>query len=254
MNEIDEAIQVALLIAAHGERSPDAANDGVKRIARAVSTRGLVSEVAVGFINGVPTIGEAFAALAAPRVIVYPLFASNGYFTRDRLLEQANDEGSNVEVLPPLGLDPRFPDLVLDRAAIVAREQRFALDASTLILLAHGSRRNSASREATEQVARAIERRAVFRSVGIALLEERPFLDEAMALVQGPAVVVGMFSGEGMHGASDAPRLIAELNRNDIVYAGVVGGVAGVDDLVAGSVTEAVRRLASDARDGPTIS
>lgn len=257
MNEIDEAIQVALLIAAHGERSPDAANDGVKRIARAVSTRGLVSEVAVGFINGVPTIGEAFAALAAPRVIVYPLFASNGYFTRDRLvrlLEQANDEGRNVEVLPPLGLDPRFPDLVLDRAAIVAREQRFALDASTLILLAHGSRRNSASREATEQVARAIERRAVFRSVGIALLEERPFLDEAMALVQGPAVVVGMFSGKGMHGASDAPRLIAELNRNDTVYAGVVGGVAGVDDLVAGSVTEAVRRLAPDARDGPTIS
>ena len=130
----------------------------------------------------------------------------------------------------------------------------FAPDASTLILLAHGSRRNSASREATEQVARAIERRAVFRSVGIALLEERPFLDEAMALVQGPAVVVGMFSGEGMHGASDAPRLIAELNRNDIVYAGVIGDVAGVDDLVAGSVTEAVRRLASDARDGPTIS
>jgi sirohydrochlorin ferrochelatase len=257
LNEIDEAIQVALLIAAHGERNPDAANDGVKRIARAVSTRGLVSEVAVGFINGVPTIGEAFAALAAPRVIVYPLFASNGYFTRDRLvrlLEQANDEGRNVEVLPPLGLDPRFPDLVLDRAAIVAREQRFALDASTLILLAHGSRRNSASREATEQVARAIERRAVFRSVGIALLEERPFLDEAMALVQGPAVVVGTFSGKGMHGASDAPRLIAELNRNDTVYAGVVGGVAGVDDLVAGSVTEAVRRLAPDARDGPTIS
>ena len=87
LNEIDEAIQVALLIAAHGERSPDATNDGVKRIARAVSARGLVSEVAVGFINGVPTIGEAFAALAAPRVIVYPLFASNGYFTRDRLVQ-----------------------------------------------------------------------------------------------------------------------------------------------------------------------
>ena len=227
---MDEATRVALLIAAHGELSPDATNDGVKRIARAVSTRGLVSEVAVGFINGVPTIGEAFAVLTAPRVIVYPLFASSGYFTRDRLvrlLEQANDEGRNVQVLPPLGLDPRFPDLVLDRAAIVAREQRFALDASTLILLAHGSRRNSASRQAAEQTARAIEHRAVFRSVGIALLEERPFLDEAMALVQGPAVVVGMFSGEGMHGASDAPRLIAELNRNDIVYAGVIGGVAG---------------------------
>ena len=117
---MDEAARVALLIAAHGERSPDADNEGVKRIARAVSARGLVSEVAVGFINGVPTIGEAFAALTAPRVIVYPLFASSGYFTRDRLvqlLDEANGEGRNVEVLPPLGLDPGFPDLVLDRAS-----------------------------------------------------------------------------------------------------------------------------------------
>jgi hypothetical protein len=80
--------------------------------------------------------------------------------------------------------DPQFADLVLDHAATVAREQDFAQDTSTFIL-AHGSRWNSASREATGQVARTIEHRAVFRSVGIALLEERPFLDEAMATAIG---------------------------------------------------------------------
>ena len=181
------------------------------------------------------------------RIIVYPLFASSGYFTRDRLvqlLDTANDENRNVEVLPPIGHDPGLPDLVLKRAAAVARECGFAPDVSTVILLAHGSRRNSASREVTEQVARAIEDRASFRGVGIALLEERPFLDEALAPVEGPAVVVGMFSGEGMHGAGDAPRLIAELNRNDVVYAGVIGNVAGIEDLVATAVEGAVRRPA----------
>ncbi len=246
MSARDEA-RVALLIAAHGERSEGATNDGVKRIAQAVSACGLVAEVGVGFINGVPTIGEAFAALTAPRVIVYPLFASSGYFTRDRLvqlLDEANGGGRNVEVLPPLGLDPGLPDLVLDRATRIARANGFAPEASTVILLAHGSRRNSASREATEQVARAIEGRAGLRGVGIALLEERPFMDEAMALVQGPAVVVGMFSGEGMHGARDAPRLIAELNRNDTVYAGVIGNVAGIENLVMKAVEEAVRKPA----------
>ena len=239
----DETAHVGLLIAAHGERRPDATNDGVKRIAQAVSARRLVAEVGVGFINGTPGIGEAFAALTAPRVMVYPLFASSGYFTRDRLvqlLDAANAEGRDVEVLPPLGLDPGLPDLVLDRATTVARASGFVPEGSTVILLAHGSRRNRASREATEQVARAIEGRAGFRGVGIALLEERPFMDEAMALVQGPAVVVGMFSGEGMHGARDAPRLIAELNRNDVVYAGVIGNVAGIADIVAGSVAAAV--------------
>ena len=246
MSARDNDAQVGLLIAAHGERSPDANNEGVRRIARAVSIHALVSEVAVGFINGVPTIGEAFASLAAPRVIVYPLFASSGYFTRDRLmqlLDAANEEGRDVEVLPPLGLDPGLPDLVLDRATKIASENDFTPDASTVILLAHGSRRNSASREATGQVARAIEGRAAFRSVDIALLEERPFLSEAAALVQGPAIVVGMFSGEGMHGAGDAPRLIAELNRNDVVYAGVIGNFAGIEDLVAGAVAEAARRV-----------
>ena len=257
MSAKDEAGRIALLIAAHGERSPDATNQGVKHIARALSAHGLVSEVGVGFIKGAPTIGEAFAALAAPRVIVYPLFASSGYFTRDRLvqlLDEANGEGRNVEVLPPLGLDPGLPDLVLDRATETARENGLAPETSTVILLAHGSRRNSASREATEQVARAIEHRATFRSVGIALLEERPFLAEVAALVQGPAIVVGMFSAEGMHGASDAPRLIGELNRNDVIYAGVIGNVAGIEDLVARSVAEAVGRAAPDARDGPATS
>ena len=109
--------------------------------------------------------------------VVYPLFASSGYFTRNRLvqlLDEANAEGRNVEVLPPLGLDPGLPDLVQVRATKIACENGFPPDTSTLILLAHGSRRNSASREVTEQVARAIEGRAAFRSVGIALLEERP--------------------------------------------------------------------------------
>lgn len=247
MSASDVEGEIALLIAAHGERSPDATNDGVRKIARAVSARGLVSDVAVGFINGMPTIGEAFAALRAPRIIVYPLFASSGYFTRDRLvqlLDEANETARDVTVLPPLGLDPGLPDLVLDCASAMARARGFAPEASTVMLLAHGSRRNSASREATERVARAIENRAAFRGVGIALLEERPFLDEAMAQVHGPAIVVGMFSGEGMHGASDAPRLIAALNRHDVVYAGVIGSAAGIDGLVARSVTEALIRPA----------
>jgi hypothetical protein len=58
--------------------------------------------------------------------------------------------------------------------------------------------------------------------------------------VTGPVVVVGLFSGEGLHGARDAPRLIAELGRRDIAYAGVIGGMAGIEDLVVRSVERAL--------------
>ena len=42
-------------------RQPNASNESVQRIARALAKRGLVGEVAVGFINGRPAIGEASA-------------------------------------------------------------------------------------------------------------------------------------------------------------------------------------------------
>jgi sirohydrochlorin cobaltochelatase len=185
--------------------------------------------------------------LTAPKVIVYPLFAANGYFTRDRLaqlLDEADGEGHSVAVLPPLGLDPGLPDLVLVHATRAARENGFAPEVSTVILLAHGSRRNSASREATERIAREVRNRAAFRDVHIAFLEQRPFFREAAALVSGPAIVVGMFSGEGMHGAGDAPRLVAELDRKDIVFAGAIGSFAGVEDLILTAVTKAIRGMA----------
>jgi hypothetical protein len=55
-------------------------------------------------------------------------------------------------------------------------------------------------------------------------------------LVEGPAVVVGLFSGEGLHGARDAPRLVERLHRNDIVFAGIMGSGPGIAELVARAV------------------
>jgi sirohydrochlorin ferrochelatase len=232
-----------VLLAAHGERRKDAGNEGVFRLARALARRGLAPEVAAGFVNGLPTIKDALDALTSNRVIVYPLFASSGYFTRDRLvqlIDEADNASRLIRILPPLGLDPGLPAFVTSIVKQTARERGFAADQCTAILLAHGSRRNSASREATGQIAREVERHAAFREVRTAFLEESPFVHDAVASVAGPAVVVGLFSGEGMHGASDAPRLTAGLGRDDIVFAGVIGSAPGIEDLVARSVGEAL--------------
>ncbi len=243
MNESDLVSQTAVLFAVHGERCPNARNEGVWRIASALSERGLVQELVLGFVSGAPTVREALNALSARRVLVYPLFVSSGYFNRDRLvqlLDEANHQRREIRILPPLGHDPGLPDLVIDFAKRTARECGFAPRRSTVICLAHGSRRNSASREATERLAREVENSAAFQDVRTAFLEERPFLNEVAAAVSGPAVVVGVFSGEGLHGARDAPRLTAELGRTDVVFAGVIGNAPGIDDLIARSVTEAL--------------
>ena len=247
----------AILLAAHGERREGAGNEGVFRLARALARRDLASEVAVGFINGVPTIGDALENLAARRIIVYPLFVSSGYFTRDRLvqlLDEANGESREIRVLPPAGLDPGLPYLVSAFASKSARERGVLPRACTVVLLAHGSRRNAASREATGQIARAVERHAAFRQVRVAFLEESPFLDQAAASISGPAIVVGLFSGEGMHGAKDAPRLTAGLGRDDITFAGVIGSASGIEDMVARSVGEALLRDIRDHYPAPELA
>lgn len=235
---------IALLLAAHGERRPDAGNKGAFQLARALAARGLVAEVAVGFISGTPGIRDALETLTSSRILVYPLFAASGYFTRDRLvrlLDEAKGDGRRIDVLPPLGLDPCLPDLLCDQAVRCARDHGFAPEDCTFVLLAHGSKRNPASRQATEQVAREIEKRAACRKVMVAFLEERPALEEAAASIRGPAIVLGLFSGEGLHGAKDAPKLVARLRRREIVFAGIMGSGPGIEDLVGRAVVAALQ-------------
>lgn len=240
---IDGHGSTALLLAAHGERTPDAANESVMRVADALRALQIVTEVAVGFINGTPTIAAALSELVAPRVVVYPLFASNGYFSRDRLvqlIDEANADHRGIQILPPLGLDPGLADLVADRIRREAVENGYAPTSLTAVLLAHGSRRNPASREATELMAKEIAGRTLFKAVSVAFLEERPFLDEAMRAVEGPAAVMGVFSGDGLHGARDAPRLVSQLERPDVRYVGSIGNLHGIEGVVRGSILKAL--------------
>lgn len=246
--------RTALLIAAHGERTADASNEGARQIARAILDAEIVDEAGVGFIAGKPGIAQALAGLQSRRVLVYPLFTSGGYFTRVRLpqlIEAGLDDDREVHILAPLGLDPGLPALLFEFAAATAGAQGVAIEATTIILLAHGSSRSPASRDATTWLAAEIARRCACRDVAVAFLEERPHLADAARLAPGGAIVVGLFTGEGLHGAGDAPRLVAALQRPDVIFAGNMMNAAGIGGLVARSVLAALTargHLASTGR------
>ena len=232
---------VALLLAAHGERRAGAVNNSVARLAAAVRACGLLQEVAVGFIKGEPSIAQSVAALRARKVIVYPIFLSSGYFTRVRLpqlVEEALGAGParSVHILPPLGLDPFLGTLIAEKLLATARGHGLLPRLTNVVLLTHGSAGDPASRNGAEQLATQLRRHLIFRSVGVALLEEPPFLSEAAAHASGPLIVFGLFAGDGMHGAGDAPNLVAALGRGDTVFAGTVTSLPGIADLIAAAV------------------
>ncbi len=196
--------QFGLLLAAHGERGGGASNDGVARLATTLAARNLAAQVGFGFIKGAPTIGEAVRAFALRQTVVYPLFLSDGWFSRvqlARLLKETHRAGGRaIRISPPLGRDPALAALIAGKAVLAAQAHGFAAAWTGIILLAHGSARDRASQAAAEQIAAELSAIKNFASVAVAFLEQARSLSNALSHMSGPVIVIGLFAGEGLHG------------------------------------------------------
>jgi len=237
----DNRQNTGLLIVAHGERGGDASNAGVAQLTATLRARQMAAEVRYGLIKGAPAIETALNAFSQPELLVFPLFLSEGYFAHfvlARRLEQAARvrQYGSLHVLPPLGRDMALGDLIAASAAVAAGKQGLVSRQTTLVLLAHGSSRNSASRLAAGRLARHIRDRGSFRSVRTAFLQEPPGLASVIETIRGPVVIVGLFTGHGLHGADDVNVMMNALERADTVFAGNLIGLPGLADVVAARI------------------
>lgn len=233
-----------LLIAAHGERGGARHDASIVRLATSLAARNVAGQVSYGLIKGEPSIGAALNSLETREIVVYPVFLADGYFTRTalpRLLVEAGprQQGVSIKVLPPLGLDPALAELVAVKAASAAQASGFGVEQTALVLLGHGSSKSAAFRTATEGLAERARDRGPIHDVRIAFLEEPPSLIEAASDIRGPLVIVGLFAGDGLHGAEDVTRLINALGRDDAVFTGNVTAFPELVDLMAAAVTRA---------------
>jgi sirohydrochlorin ferrochelatase len=248
----------SVLVVAHGERGGAAINETVVRLAQGLAARHVANEVGCGFIKGHPTVCEALEALRSPEVLIYPLLLSDGYFASivlPRLLREATSDRSSrlLRVLPAMGLDPGLSELVVAQASALAVARGLDLRQTTLLLLAHGSPRDPASERATKSVARAASRLARFASVHAAFLDQRPTLVDVAMATRGPAVIVGLFAGEGRHGADDVRKLMAALRRNDLFFAGNVVSFPWIANLVAAGIARASARRYGGPTEAPQV-
>ena len=235
-----------VLIAAHGGRDTGGqSNEAIFALADNVATLLGDVPVGVGFIGGNPALDAAIELLAAPNIIVYPLFMADGYFgstVLNRVLEGAGRmrQRGSMTILPPLGLDPALADLMAAEAATAVTLQGTPVDRVTLVLLAHGSKHSRSSASAAEQAATQVRAHRLFADVRVSFLDEPPSLEKAVAKIRGPVAVVGLFTGEGLHGGHDVMRLMAQLERKDVIYVGNVGSFPGLEKLIAAAVDNAI--------------
>ncbi len=228
----DAAAKPALLIVAHGERGGAGNDRFVHRLVDGLQASPDYSCVNACFISKEPTLERAFAATPPGPVMVYPLFMSDGYFVRKAIPRALNGHQDDVGVLQPVGLSARLPQFVAGLGAATAQQAGLAPAGTHLLLVAHGSRHDDASKRATLSVAADIARSDGFAGIDCAFLEEAPLLDEALVGIPGPAVVVGLFASEGMHGAVDLPEAIHRAGRTDVHLAAPLTRCPGWTDVI----------------------
>jgi sirohydrochlorin ferrochelatase len=211
------------LIVAHGERG----GRGDDRFARTVADRLKAqwgeATVETCFLAKEPCLQSVLAGLPGRPVIICPLFMSEGYFVERAIPAALASAGYGPDTCPPavilepVGLHPELHKLVADQAAENLEMAGFAARDCHLMLAAHGAKAGTASRDATLRLTDKIAGLRLFAGIEQGFLEEPPFLDEQLMRIEGPAVVAGLFIGEGMHGSDDLRHAITSCGRSDIL-------------------------------------
>ncbi|HTW69501.1 MAG TPA: CbiX/SirB N-terminal domain-containing protein [Acetobacteraceae bacterium] len=198
----------ALLLVAHGTQRYADTGRAVLAHAATLRAEGCFAEVAVGFLNGSPTVAEALASLAASAVHVVPFFMEQGWFVREAVPRALSDvPGRRLHYHPPVGTHPDLPALAARRVqrAAGADAARFAV-----LLVGHGSARSPGRPLALHRHADAVAATGKFAQVRAAFLEEPPFVADALRDWRTlPVAVLGFFAGDGGHVREDLPTVLA---------------------------------------------
>lgn len=233
----------ALLIVAHGERGGAGDDRLVHEVAAKMRNSGRYRNVQSCFISKEPSLKFAFAGLSPGLVTIYPLFMSDGYFVKRAIpksLGEIDAESYPVEISTPFGLSSRLPYLVTELAMNTAHQAGRAARNCRLLLVAHGSKHDGASRIATHKLAANLAKTSAFAGVEQCFLEEAPFLEDRITTIEGPSIAVGLFVGQGMHGAVDLPGAVENSGRSDILLASPLGHSPNLIEIINDDLTTPV--------------
>lgn len=254
----------SLLIAAHGfvreREDPHPASDHARRLRASTA----FDEVTTGFANGDPAIEDSVRAVDEGRLVVVPLFVSDGYFVGQVVperVEAALPAAVSVEYARPVGTHPRVTEVIERRALSAVDEAVESPENVAIALVGHGSEHSSANAEAIAAHASRIRARAPFAAVHEYFVEEQPTVERLPEEVSAPLViVVPVFVANGTHVREDIPDQVGFAGRGGTVDGTKITAVApvGTDPLVASVVHEralaAFEAVAAGSRDRPAVT
>lgn len=221
-SDMDRRRDRALVLVGHGSTGGEAAGDPAYRVVEELRRHRAFAEVAPAFCKAGPSLREVIDGVESEEVYVVPNCISEGYFTTEVIPRALGLEGRTtrlgrhvVHYCDPVGSHPAMAGLVLRRAAEVA--SGLPPGQCSLLVVGHGTRRNTRSRLAIERLVPALRRLDPgYAEVRDAYMEEAPLVGEWDRLTTAPnVVVVPMFIAEGRHVREDVPVLLGIKGKPD---------------------------------------
>ena len=179
------------------------------------------------------------ATRALPDALIYPMFMSDGWFTKTTLPQHLEMAGASVRrILPPFGRDARLPDLAADMVRAAAQDAGHRPQQTTLIVAAHGAEKNPAAARCARHIADQIARLVPFHEIRLGFLEEPPYLQDAARIAPDrPAICLPLFAAGGAHVARDLPVALTRAGfRGPLLKP--IGLQDGVPALIATALTQ----------------
>lgn len=254
----------ALIIIGHGSHLNAESSAPVYHHAAAIRALGAFDEVKECFWKEEPSMREVFDLVEAEEVYVVPLFISEGYFTEEVIPRElglagpapsvTRKLGKTIHYCGPIGTHPWMTRMILRRAEESAGLSDAEAREAGLIIIGHGTERNSNSAEVIYRVTQEAREARLFGSVQTGFLDQPPEVGEVLEeMAERRVVLVPFFVAEGWHTQETIPddlginrpavSPVTERDGRTIFYAAPVGTFPEVAQIVLQRAREAGARI-----------
>lgn len=250
----------SLILIGHGSHlSPDSA-EPVFRHADTIRRLGIFEEVRECFWKEEPSMREVLDLVEGDTVYIVPLFISEGYFTEEVIPRELGlagpapsvtlREGRRIHYCSPVGTHPWMTRMILTRAEESAGLSDEQAGDAGLIIIGHGTERNSNSAEIIYQVTEQARAAGIFGRVETGFLDQQPAVADVLeGMSDREVVLVPFFIAQGWHTQETIPddlglnrpvvSSVTELAGRRVHYSAPVGTFPEIAEIVLQRAREA---------------